>query len=115
MAERAVAEAPSDGTGRTSRGWCNVRSVTGPDATARRSREGRMASSTHQTSRNFAIAQTALLCVFAAATFLDRGPRLLAAGGVPGVIGSSLCVAGLLLMLAAFASIRGMIQIAPEP
>ena len=71
--------------------------------------------STLQTSRNYALAQSALFCVFAAVFFLDAGPPLFPSGGLPGAIGVVLCLAGLLLLLSAFASIRGAIQIAPEP
>ncbi|PYR94384.1 MAG: hypothetical protein DMF84_05735 [Acidobacteria bacterium] len=45
---------------------------------------------------------------------LDTGPRLLAPE-VAGTIGLVLCAAGFVLMGAAFAAIRGVIQIAPEP
>jgi protein-S-isoprenylcysteine O-methyltransferase Ste14 len=65
-------------------------------------------------SGNYGIAQTVLLCVFAAAFMFAPG-RPLFAPGIPAVIGLVLCAAGLALMVAAFATIRGVIQIAPEP
>ena len=71
--------------------------------------------STHRTSRNYALVQTVLFCAFAAAYFLDVGPRLFPPGGMRGTIGAVLCMAGLLLMLSAFGSIGRAIQIAPEP
>ena len=64
-------------------------------------------------SRLFARAQTALLCAFTALFFLDRTP-VLASIQSPS-IGTALCVAGLLLMIAAFVSLRAVIQIAPQP
>jgi len=76
-----------------------------------------MASATpsaERKSRNYGAVQTILLCVFAAAFMLDRS-RPLFEPGTPGIIGLVLCAAGLALMVAAFATIRGVIQIAPEP
>jgi protein-S-isoprenylcysteine O-methyltransferase Ste14 len=73
-----------------------------------------MVQDTHRTSRNYAVAQTLLLFAFAGAFFMDTGPRLFTAG-TPGTVGAVLCSVGLLLMLLAFVSIGGSIQIAPEP
>ena len=74
-----------------------------------------MATDTHQTSRNYALVQTVVFCAFAAAFFLDAGPRLFPPGVVSGAVSAVLCLAGVLLLLAAFGSIGGAIQIAPEP
>jgi len=76
--------------------------------------ESDLAKDTHRTSRNYAIMQTVLLCAFAGGFILDDGRRLLT-GGMPGAVGAVLCASGLLLMLLAFISIGGVIQIAPEP
>ena len=73
-----------------------------------------MVQDTHRTSRNFAVAQTVLLFAFACAFFLGNGPALFAATPL-GTVGTVLFAAGLLLMLLAFVSIRGSIQIAPQP
>lgn len=73
-----------------------------------------MAQDTHRKSRNYAVAQTLLLFAFAGAFFLNTGSRLFTAE-TSGIVGAALCSIGLLLMLLAFASIRGSIQIAPEP
>jgi protein-S-isoprenylcysteine O-methyltransferase Ste14 len=69
---------------------------------------------TNQTSRSYALAQTVLLCVFAGAFFLTAGPALFVSTASK-VAGAVLCVIGLLLMFSALASIRGAVQIAPEP
>ncbi len=73
-----------------------------------------MVQDTHRTSRNYAAVQTLLLIAFAGAFFLGRGPRLFTATTL-GAVGAVMCACGLLLMLLAFVSIRGSIQIAPEP
>src|SRR5438552_8734 len=65
-------------------------------------------------SSRYAIAQTVLLGGFAAAFFLSAGTALLPAT-MFGAVGAALCAAGLVLMFAAFASIRSAVQIAPEP
>ncbi len=68
----------------------------------------------HTTSKRYAIAQTVLLVVFAAAVFLSpRDYLFLSANGV--IAGNVLCGVGLLVIVLAFASLRGAIQIAPEP
>lgn len=74
-----------------------------------------MTEDTQRASRNYGVAQSTLLFVFAGAYFLDSGPGLVAPGGSAGVIGAALCAVGLLLMLAAFVSLGGAIRIAPEP
>ncbi len=74
-----------------------------------------MARSPHRASRLYAAVQTVLLCVFAGAFFLDTGRRLFPPGGIPGTLGALLCGLGVVLLLSAFASIGGAIQIAPEP
>ena len=66
------------------------------------------------TSRSYAAAQSILLCLFAAAFFLDSSPRLFASRAAAAG-GAVLCVAGLLLMFVAFVSLRRVIQVAPEP
>lgn len=60
------------------------------------------------------MAQSALLCGFAGVFILDTGPVLLVRG-TTATIGAVLCAGGLLLMLLAFASLGGTIQIAPVP
>jgi len=70
--------------------------------------------STHQISKRYAVAQTVILFTFAVVFFLDDSPAI----PVPGAfetVGTFLCAIGLVIMLSAFASIRGVIQIAPEP
>jgi protein-S-isoprenylcysteine O-methyltransferase Ste14 len=65
-------------------------------------------------SRTYGIAQTILLVVYAG-VFMLAPDRPLFAPGIPGIVGLVLCAAGLVLMAAAFAVIRGVIQVAPEP
>ena len=74
-----------------------------------------MPTNAQQASRNFGTAQTILLFGFAVAYFFDRSSWIFAPGGLMGGLGVALSVAGLLLMLAAFLALRGVIQIAPEP
>ena len=52
--------------------------------------------------------------MFAAIYFLSTGPILLQPG-LLNLLGACLCAGGVLLMFAAFASIRGAVQITPEP
>ena len=68
-----------------------------------------------EASRLYAIAQTVLLVLFAAAFVSDAGPLLLPPGGVPGAVGMVLSVAGLALLLAALPALGRAIQIAPRP
>jgi protein-S-isoprenylcysteine O-methyltransferase Ste14 len=67
-----------------------------------------------QKSRKYGIAQTTILCAFAGVFMVDPSRRLFEPG-IPGTVGLVLCAAGLVLMSAAFAAIRGVVQIAPEP
>ena len=71
-------------------------------------------SETQQTSHRYAVAQTILLISFAAVMFLTPKDYLFVSTGAA-VAGSFLCGAGLLLVILAFGSLRGAIQIAPEP
>jgi protein-S-isoprenylcysteine O-methyltransferase Ste14 len=67
-----------------------------------------------RTSKRYAVAQTVLLVLFAAVVFLSpRDYLFVSAGGV--IAGNVLCAVGLLVIVLAFASLRGAIQIAPEP
>jgi protein-S-isoprenylcysteine O-methyltransferase Ste14 len=65
-------------------------------------------------SRNYGHAQTLVLSLFALTFVLDPN-RPLALSPPLALAGTVLCAIGLLIMLAAFLSIRGVIQIAPEP
>jgi protein-S-isoprenylcysteine O-methyltransferase Ste14 len=65
-------------------------------------------------SKVYAVGQTVLLLAFAAVFLFAPGRRLFPPG-MPGVVGLVLCAAGLLLMLLGLASIRGNVQIEPEP
>src|SRR2546423_27275 len=71
-------------------------------------------TSIERKSRNYGIAQTVVLCGFAGAFSFDAGPRLFDRG-ITDTIGLVLCAGGLVVMMVAFATIRGVIQIAPEP
>lgn len=65
-------------------------------------------------SRAYGYAQTAAFCVFAVAVIFNRGPLLFAWANARGV-GSALCILGVMIMAAAFVSLRNVIQINPEP
>jgi protein-S-isoprenylcysteine O-methyltransferase Ste14 len=65
-------------------------------------------------STNYGRAQTVLLCLFAVVFFLDHSARLITSPG-SSIAGAVLCVLGLVLMFAAFMSLRAVVQIAPEP
>jgi len=67
-----------------------------------------------QTSNRYALAQTILLIFFAAIIFLTPKDYLFVSGTAT-VAGNALCGAGLLVIILAFTSLRGAIQIAPEP
>ncbi len=67
---------------------------------------------THQKSNAFAAAQFVLIAMFAALYFFAPGPLLLRR--LP-VICDLLCVVGLVLMAAAYMSLREMLQVGPEP
>ena len=73
-----------------------------------------MVTDTHRKSTNYLMVQSVLLCAFAAVFFLDHSARLISSS-VSAAAGAALCVLGLLLMFAAFMSIRAVVQIAPEP
>jgi protein-S-isoprenylcysteine O-methyltransferase Ste14 len=73
-----------------------------------------MTPDTHRKSLRFRNAQIAMLCTFAVVFFLDHTARLFSSSGAA-IAGAALCLLGLLLMLAAFVSLRAVIQIAPEP
>ena len=65
-------------------------------------------------SQRYAIAQTILLIVFAAVVFWSPRDYLFLSGSSV-IAGNVLCGVGLLVIVLAFASLRGAIQIAPEP
>src|SRR5712675_248168 len=66
-----------------------------------------------RTSKRYAVAQTVLLILFAAVVFFSpRDYLFVSAGGV--IAGNVLCAVGVLVIVLAFASLRGAIQIAPE-
>ena len=67
-----------------------------------------------RTSRRYAVAQSALLVLFAAADLFAPGPPTFVSAGAA-LVGSALCVAGLLLMAGAFVVLRKVIQIQPAP
>ena len=67
-----------------------------------------------RTSHRYAFAQTILLIFFAAVIFLSPKDYLFVSARVA-VAGDLLCGVGLLLIILAFTSLRGAIQIAPEP
>ena len=69
---------------------------------------------TERTSKRYAVAQTVLLILFAAVVFLS--PRnYLFASARDAIAGDVLGAVGVLLIVFAFASLGGAIQIAPEP
>lgn len=67
---------------------------------------------THRKSNLYAVAQFVLIAAFAGVFFLKPGPAVFVSMTTAGNI---LCVAGLVLMAAAFVSLRKVIQVAPEP
>lgn len=73
-----------------------------------------MTTQPNRISRYYEVIQIILLCSFAGIFFLDSGSQLIAPGTLT-TIGFVLCAIGLLLMLFAFASIGGVVQIAPKP
>ena len=68
---------------------------------------------THRISIQYRNGQAALLCAFVVLFFLDHSPPFAAIQSA--AFGTTLCTLGLLLMLAAFVSLRAVIQVAPEP
>ena len=67
-----------------------------------------------QVSQRYAFAQTILLCAFAVVAVFLPGP-LLFFFGIAISVGNFLCFIGILVIVLAFISLRGTIQIAPEP
>jgi len=73
-----------------------------------------MTTQPNRISRYYAVIQTILLCSIPGIFFLDSSSQLIAPGTLA-TIGFVLCAISLLLMLFAFASIGGVVQIAPKP
>jgi len=73
-----------------------------------------MSTTPNSTSRNYGIAQSLLLAVFAAAYLLDAS-RPIFDSRAAAAVGLAICAAGLLLMFSALASLRAVVQVAPEP
>jgi protein-S-isoprenylcysteine O-methyltransferase Ste14 len=68
----------------------------------------------HRESKYYALAQTALLILFGFAVLMSpRNHTFVWASAV--IIGNVLCGVGLVIIALAFASLRGAIQIEPEP
>ena len=65
-------------------------------------------------SQRYGLAQSLILCGFAAAYFVDRGPWLFTSIAARAA-GITLSLLGLLIMAAAIIALRAVIQIAPEP
>jgi len=65
-------------------------------------------------SQRYGLAQSLILCGFAAAYFADRGPWLFTST-VASTAGLVLSAIGLAIMAAAIIALRAVIQIAPEP
>jgi protein-S-isoprenylcysteine O-methyltransferase Ste14 len=65
-------------------------------------------------SRNYAVAQSVLFCLFAVAVIFGPGPVLFGPG-IARLVGNALCAAGLVLMLLGVVALREVIQVAPEP
>ena len=62
----------------------------------------------------FAVVQIAMLVAFGGIYFLDSSPRLVSWGALD-LIGSLLCLWGLVLMAIALVALRNVVRIAPEP
>jgi protein-S-isoprenylcysteine O-methyltransferase Ste14 len=73
-----------------------------------------MTAYTGRISRYYGIAQTALMFGFGGVFFLDSSPRLFRSA-TSDLAASILCVVGIVLIFLAFAFIRGVAQIYPEP
>lgn len=69
---------------------------------------------TQRTSKRYVLTQTILLVLFGAIVLLSPRHNLFASV-TAGIAGNFLCIVGLLLITFAFASLRGAVQIAPEP
>src|SRR4051794_22018667 len=73
-----------------------------------------MSTSPNSTSRNYGIAQSLLLAAFAAGYLLDPSHPIFESPAAASV-GLGACPAGLMLMFFAPASLRAVVQVAPEP
>lgn len=80
---------------------------TKPEANAPSSR-------TQQASKRYALAQMALLSIFAVVFFLSPREYLFISASAA-IAGNILCAVGVLIMILAFASLRDATRIAPEP
>ncbi|HEY2801822.1 MAG TPA: isoprenylcysteine carboxylmethyltransferase family protein [Chthoniobacterales bacterium] len=67
-----------------------------------------------QVSQRYALAQTTLLCAFAVVVLFLPGP-LLFFSAIAISVGKLLCLIGVLVLVLGLISLRGTIQIAPEP
>jgi protein-S-isoprenylcysteine O-methyltransferase Ste14 len=65
-------------------------------------------------NRYYALAQSAILTLFAATAIFVRGPALVVSPIVKNA-GEALCAVGLVLMAFAFSALRDVVQIAPDP
>jgi protein-S-isoprenylcysteine O-methyltransferase Ste14 len=65
-------------------------------------------------SRQYAVAQSVIIVLFAVAVFLVHERPLFTSRFVGG-LGQVLCATGVVVMAFAFAALRGVIRIAPEP
>jgi protein-S-isoprenylcysteine O-methyltransferase Ste14 len=74
-----------------------------------------MTLTTEQKSKAYGVAQTLLLCIFAAAHFFGPGHPFLPTGRITWTVSNLLCAAGVVLLLVAISRIGQSIQIAPEP
>jgi len=71
--------------------------------------------STERKDRAYAAAQSVVFLLFTLAVVADRGPWLIRKQGAARIAGTTLGLAGLLLMLVAIVNLRRVIQIAPSP
>lgn len=69
---------------------------------------------TSSKSRNYAVAQSVLFCLFAVAVIFGPGPVLFVSE-LSGIVGNILCTAGLVFMFLAIVALRKVIQVEPEP
>ena len=74
-----------------------------------------MAFTTEQKSKAYGLAQSLILCVFAAVVFFSPGGPLWLPGIITQISSNVLCAAGIALLLVAIFRIGQSIQIAPEP
>ncbi len=73
-----------------------------------------MSTNLHRKSTHYRNAQALLLCVFVTVFVLDRSARILPRAGTE-IVGTTLCLLGLLLMVVSIVSLRAVIQVAPAP